>query len=242
MAARGEERRLPAAVRHVLDQDFPAGIELVLAVGPSRDRTREIAGQLAAADSRITVLDNPTGEIPAGLNLRIRRADGLIWFHPALGVAYRPREGLRDLALQYWHYGRWRRVLAREHAGTVNARYLAPPATALAVTAGTLAGLAGVIIGSPVLLAAGFAVPALYTAGILAVTMPAARELPRRALAWLPAALITMHLSWGAGFLASPRGLAGPPPAEGKTPENPPGTLHSGPGDPPRTLGPAHHP
>lgn len=122
------------------------------------------------------------------------RPGGLIWFHPALGVTYRRPEGLRALASQYWHYGRWRRVVAREHAGTVNARYLAPPAAALAFTAGTLAGLVGVITGSPVLLAAGFAVPALYIAGILAVTATAARALPRRALAWLPAALITMHL------------------------------------------------
>ena len=117
--------------------------------------------------------------------------------------------------------------MAREHAGTINARYLAPPATALAVAAGTLAGLAGAITGSPVLLAAGFAVPALYVTGILAITTTAARALPRRALTRLPAALITMHLSWGAGFLASPRGLADPPPAEGQARPDPPGTLRA---------------
>lgn len=104
---------------------------------------------------------------------------------PALGVTCRPRERLRALVSQYWHYGKWRRVVARDHAGTVNARYLAPPTTALAVTAGVLAGLARVTIGSPVPLAAGSAVPALYVAGILAVTAVAGRALPRRALAWL---------------------------------------------------------
>jgi hypothetical protein len=53
----------------------------------------------------------------------------------------------------------------------------------------------------------GFAVPAAYLAGILAVTGLAARDLPRRALARLPGALITMHVCWGAGFLTSPRHL-----------------------------------
>jgi len=39
------------------------------------------------------------------------------------------------------------------------------------------------------------------------VTGVAARRLPGRALARLPAALVTMHICWGAGFLTSPRRL-----------------------------------
>jgi hypothetical protein len=53
----------------------------------------------------------------------------------------------------------------------------------------------------------GFVVPAAYLAGILGVTGVAARKLPGRVLARLPAALVTMHVSWGAGFLTSPRRL-----------------------------------
>ncbi len=34
--------------------------------------------------------------------------------------------------------------MARQHAGTINLRYLAPPLAVTAVAAGTLAGLAGV--------------------------------------------------------------------------------------------------
>jgi len=166
------------------------------------------------------------------MNHRIRQAGGLIWFQPGLRVTYRPRATLAALARQYFHYGRWRRVVARQHAGTINLRYLAPPVTLLAIAAGLaagLAGLAGQLTGQPALgwLMLGFLVPALYLAGVLAVTATAARTLARPALIRLPAALIAMHLSWGLGFLTSPRSLVPgharsrlPPPgsATGSTP------------------------
>ena len=68
MPVRNEERHLAESVRHVLGQDYPGPLELVLAVGPSADRTEQIARDLAAADPRITVVANPTGRIPAALN------------------------------------------------------------------------------------------------------------------------------------------------------------------------------
>ena len=37
-----EERHLAESVRHVLGQDYPGPMELVLAVGPSADRTGQI--------------------------------------------------------------------------------------------------------------------------------------------------------------------------------------------------------
>jgi succinoglycan biosynthesis protein ExoA len=66
-----EERHLEAAVRRVLAQDYPGELEVILAVGPSRDGTREIANALAAADPRIRVVDNPAARTPAALNLGI---------------------------------------------------------------------------------------------------------------------------------------------------------------------------
>ena len=39
------------------------------------------------------------------------------------------------------------------------------------------------------------------------MTALAARRLPLRALARLPLVLAAMHMSWGLGFLTSPRGL-----------------------------------
>ena len=61
MPVRNEERHLAEAVRHVLGQDYPGEFELVLAVGPSADRTEQIARDLAAAQPRLTVVANPAG-------------------------------------------------------------------------------------------------------------------------------------------------------------------------------------
>jgi hypothetical protein len=147
------------------------------------------------------------------MNHRIRAAGGLIWFQPQLRVSYRPRASVVTLGRQFYHYGRWRRVVSRHHAGTINLRYLASPLTLLATSAGLAAGLAGLAAGVlgpwPALawLALGFGVPGAYLAGILAVAATAARGLGPRPLAWLPVALVTMHMAWGLGFLTSPRSL-----------------------------------
>ena len=49
------------------------------------------------------------------LNYRIRALGGLVWFTPELRVTYRPRASLYALGSQYFHYGRWRRVLSLIH-------------------------------------------------------------------------------------------------------------------------------
>jgi hypothetical protein len=306
----------------VLGQDYPGEFELVLAVGPSGDRTEQIARDLAAAQPRLTVVPNPTGQIPAALNAavraarhaviarmdghalmpsgylatavaaltetraadvggvmaavgvttfqqavawamtsragvgsaafhtgggagpadsvylgiyhreaieraggwdegmlraedwdlnyRIRAGGGRIWFTPDLRVTYRPRASVRTLAAQYFHYGRWRRVIVREHPETASFRYLAPPAAAALVTAGLLAGLAGlawIAAGGPAAaqwLTAGLAVPVIYLAGVTAVAAALARGVPAAVRARIPLVLAVMHMAWGAGFLTSP--------------------------------------
>jgi hypothetical protein len=150
------------------------------------------------------------------MNHRIRLSGGLIWFQPKLRVTYRPRASVAALGLQYFHYGRWRRVVARQHAGTINLRYLAPPAAVLAIAVGILAGLAGLVV-APGWLIAGFVIPAAYLAGVLAVAATATRRAPARVVARIPVALATMHLCWGVGFLTSPRSLIpGRSPASGQ--------------------------
>ena len=328
MPVRDAEGNLPESVSHVLIQVYPGELELVLAVGPSKDRTEQIATDLAAHDPRIKVVANPSGQIPSALNAavrasrhpvivrvdvrsrlpagyiaaavralretgavnvggvmaaegvtpfqhavawamtspagvgsarfhtggsagpsdsvylgtfrreaiegvggyderylrgedwemnhRIREAGGLIWFQPELRVTYRPRTTIRELACQYFLYGRWRRAVGRHHAGTTNLRYLAPPAALIALLIGTLAGLAGVASLADRtgtwwqwLLTAGLVVPLAYLIGVLVVTAKAGTDgrLSGRALIWLPAVLATMHLCWGAGFLTSSRRL-----------------------------------
>lgn len=90
-----EERHLRAAVRGVLDQDYPGELELIMAIGPCTDRTQAIAEDLVAADPRLTILENPAGRTPNALNLAIEaarhdilvRVDG----HGELGERYLER-------------------------------------------------------------------------------------------------------------------------------------------------------
>jgi succinoglycan biosynthesis protein ExoA len=318
MPVRDEEPYLADAVRHVLSQDYPGPIQLVVAVGPSKDQTARIAADLATSDQRLTVIENPTGQIPSGLNLalraarydivarmdghammrpgylrtgiaelirtgaadvggvmaaegispfqravawamtskigvgsatwhtggepapadsaylgiyhrsaiqnaggwdetmlraedwelnyRIRAQHGLVWCTPALQVTYRPRTTIRTLASQYWQYGRWRRVVMREHPETASFRYLAPPGAAVLVTGGVLAGIIGLAAGQP-WLAVAFAIPVLYLAGVTAASTLLSRGEPAEVRVRIPVVLATMHMSWGAGFLTSPRGL-----------------------------------
>lgn len=74
MPVRNEERHLRAAVSQVLAQDYPGPLELVLAVGPSEDRTEEIAREIVAVDSRVRLIPNPAGITPSGLNAAIKEA------------------------------------------------------------------------------------------------------------------------------------------------------------------------
>ncbi|MGN6676665.1 MAG: glycosyltransferase family 2 protein [Streptosporangiaceae bacterium] len=332
MPVRDAEPDLAESVSQVLSQVYPGELELLLAVGPSRDRTEQIAKDLAAGDPRIKVVANPAGGVPSGLNAalrasrypvivrvdtrsrlpagyiaaavrmlrqtgavnvggimtaegvtpfqhavgwvmtartgvgparfhhpggkagpsdsvylgtfrrdaveavggyderylrgedwelnhRLREAGGLVWRQPALRVTYRPRAGLRGLAAQYFLYGRWRRAVSRRHHGTMTRRYLAPPATLIALVIGTLAGLAGVASLADRtgtwwqwLLTAGMAIPLGYLISVLVITAKAGTDgrLSGRAVAWLPVVIATMHLCWGAGFILSSRRLVKP--------------------------------
>jgi succinoglycan biosynthesis protein ExoA len=65
-----EERHLRAAVGAILAQEYAGDLEVVLALAPSKDRTAEVAKELAR-DPRVSVVDNPTGQTPHGLNLAV---------------------------------------------------------------------------------------------------------------------------------------------------------------------------
>ncbi|MFI9220699.1 glycosyltransferase family 2 protein [Streptomyces werraensis] len=312
MPVLNEERHLRGAVRAILAQEYAGEMEVVIALGPSTDRTDEIAAELVAEDPRVHTVPNPTGRTPAALNaaikasrhpivvrvdghgmlspnyiatavrlleetgaqnvggimhaegendweravaaamtskigvgnaafhtggeagsaetvylgvfrrealerqggynvefiraqdwelnFRIREAGGLIWFSPELRVSYRPRPSVRALAKQYKDYGRWRHVVARYHSGSINLRYLAPPTAVCAIAAGLVVGAA--------LTPWGFVIPGGYLAAIVAGSIPAGKGLPLKARLQIPVALATMHMSWGWGFLTSPRSLA----------------------------------
>ncbi len=301
-----EERHLAESVGAILAQDWDGPLEVVLALGPSTDRTDKVAAQLSDGDSRVRTVSNPGGRTPEALNaaigvathdvivrvdghgilsagylrtavasleetgaanvggimdadgttdferavacamkskigvggvkfkqggaagvadtvylgvfrrewlrrvggydrryiraqdwelnFRIRKEGGFVWFTPDLRVAYRPRGSFPALSRQYRQYGQWRRVVAREHKGSINARYLAPPAALTAIAAGTVGGFAW----RPL-----WAIPALYAAGVTVGGLTISRHESLRTQALTPGVLATMHMSWGWGFLTS---------------------------------------
>lgn len=69
-----EENYLEAVISAILSQDFLGEFEVILALGPSRDRTSQIAEKLRDRDSRIVLVDNPSGRTAVGLNLAIAKA------------------------------------------------------------------------------------------------------------------------------------------------------------------------
>lgn len=74
MPVLNEERHLRTAVGHVLSQDYDGEIELVVALGPSTDRTDEVAAEISTADPRVRCVANPTGATGTGLNLAVAAA------------------------------------------------------------------------------------------------------------------------------------------------------------------------
>lgn len=128
------------------------------------------------------------------LNYRLRERGGMVYFNPRLHVTYRPRPNLRALAKQYFEYGRWRREVARSHKGTINLRYLAPPITLL----GSLFGLVAAIV-NPIALF----LPAMYLVFNLVGSSILILKNRSKEMLMLPIILMTMHFSWGWGFLTS---------------------------------------
>ncbi|MFY0406233.1 glycosyltransferase family 2 protein [Solicola sp. PLA-1-18] len=74
MTVRDEERDLRDCVERILAQEYDGDLELVVAVGPSKDRTAEIAAGLAREHAALTVVQNPAGWTPQGLNAAVGAA------------------------------------------------------------------------------------------------------------------------------------------------------------------------
>ena len=130
------------------------------------------------------------------LNWRLRARGGTVWFDPALYVAYRPRGGVPALAAQYYQWGWWKLLMLRRHPGSLRVRQLAAPLLVLGLAASPLAALAGAT-------GIGAALPSLWLAALAAGSAAAGVRRREPAAVLAPLVLMTMHLSWGAGFLVS---------------------------------------
>jgi len=69
---------LEAAVDAVLAQTYDGPVDLTIAVGPSTDATAALAARLAAAHAQVSVVHNPTGTTPNGLNAAIGASSGAV--------------------------------------------------------------------------------------------------------------------------------------------------------------------
>lgn len=132
------------------------------------------------------------------MNFRIRQTGGTVWFNPALHVTYRPRPTVRKLAKQYFEYGLWRREVMRTHPETTSSksalRYFAPP---IAVV-GSLLGLVLGIVGQTW----AYVLPVTYIAIEVLASLSLLRS-AKRGWFYVPVVLLTMHWSWGTGFIVS---------------------------------------
>jgi glycosyltransferase involved in cell wall biosynthesis len=111
-----------------------------------------------------------------------------------LGARYVPRGSLEGLARQYWRYGFYRAKTANRHPDSMRRSHLAP-----AALLGTL--LLAPLFGRPGRRLWRVCMAAYLGAQILTVLRVARQSRPSEA-ALLPAVFTTMHMSFGAGWLA----------------------------------------
>ena len=126
----------------------------------------------------------------AELNWRLRETGKKIWFQPELIASYKPRSTLKELAKQYYDYGKWRRHVVSIHPRSIKLRQLIPPLNALVF-------LLGIIFGF--FWAPSLSFPALYIAGIFFVTTVKSKTVTD--FIYLLIIFPTIHFSWTAGFL-----------------------------------------
>jgi succinoglycan biosynthesis protein ExoA len=126
------------------------------------------------------------------LNYRLRAAGGRVVFDPSIKFVYRPRESLARLARQYWDFGRWKARVLAEAPRSLRPRQLAP--------LGLLALIAAAAVPGPTALPAwaGLATYVILLAQV-AVRTRNWRTFP---------VLVTLHLSWGVGFVMGISALA----------------------------------
>ena len=70
--AKNAEKTLEKAFVSVLNQKIEESIEICIAVAPSEDSTLDVAKRIELDNENVTLVENPSGKTPAGLNLAIK--------------------------------------------------------------------------------------------------------------------------------------------------------------------------
>jgi glycosyltransferase involved in cell wall biosynthesis len=132
-------------------------------------------------------------------NTRIRKAGGTIWVDPAIRCVYYSRASLRTLARQYFTYGYWKYMMLHRYPETLRWRQALPPV----FVSGILMLLLLSIIWKPsgILLALILLSYLVILAG--GSLLPAVRKKKPLLVVGIPIAIVTMHFSWGSGFMWS---------------------------------------
>jgi len=113
---------------------------------------------------------------------------------PELGATYLPRDSLVGLARQYWRFGFYRVKTVHRHPHALRRGHVIAPALVLMLIASALAR-------GPIRRLARFGTVA-YGLGLAGSSAREHGHADLRDILALPAVLATMHLAWGAGFLA----------------------------------------
>ena len=131
-------------------------------------------------------------------NTRVRKSGGKIWMDTRIQSQYYARKTLKELSWQYWRYGFWKFKMLKKFPDSIRWRQAIPPLFVLfLVLFGILSFVSSfaLIIFSAV---AGVYLSALVAAGVF-------ESVKKKDACYLlmTFALITMHFSWGGGFLFS---------------------------------------
>lgn len=128
------------------------------------------------------------------LAARVHADGGRIVCLPEMAAEYLPRDNLKALWRQYWRFGFYRAKTGARHRASLRRTHLLPPgivATALLALVGPrwVRRLARLGLG-------------LYGSAVLATAAAEARRAPLREVLVLPVVLVTIHFSFGCGFVA----------------------------------------
>ena len=129
-------------------------------------------------------------------NYRLRTQVGNIVIDPEIRCYYFCRDSFTNLFNQYFQYGFWRFKTTIIHPGTYNLRLLAPVILVL----GLMFSIIGIAFDSFITLI----IPTLYLSACLLQAIRASIENQNaKLLILLPLIFITIHISWGLGFITS---------------------------------------